>query len=250
MQEEIIKFSEGFSMQSPRFKLYYWPISFRGCFISYILSYFESPFVEISNFDEINSLKELPLNQQPIPFVGPPILNDLIKNKTLSQMPAIIAYLSLELEDVPKDHFQKAIETKIIMDCNDILMEISRYNGSMMWNIEAWREFRSIRLPYWMKLFEEMIHRKHLGQSSISISDLCTFALFGNMIRCLPQLQEDLLKHAPKVFHLCEKMMSIPQLSRYITNQEKKYKKRYCGGYIEESIKKMLTLDEQKISTS
>ena len=42
----------------PRFQLYYWPIPFRGCFISYLFAYQDVPLRIEASFDAINALKD------------------------------------------------------------------------------------------------------------------------------------------------------------------------------------------------
>ena len=67
--------------------------------------------------------------------------------------------------------------------------------------------------------------------------------MFGNMVRCLPELEAEILGHAPAVHALCNKIGSQPSLARYVADEERKYGKLYCGGQIEESIRKMLRMD-------
>lgn len=117
----------------PRFKLHYWPIPFRGCFVSYLFAYRQVPLLEETGFDEIRELMSRHPSEQDVPFMGPPVLHDLESGRALSQMPAIVLYVSRVLDFMPEDPFDVAMGMKVIMDCNDVLMEICRYNGSMMW---------------------------------------------------------------------------------------------------------------------
>ena len=132
---------------------------------------------------------------------------------------------------------------KILMDCNDVLMEICRYNGSSMWVREEWIEFRSQRFPRWLQIFEESMKRGYLGTDSVTFADIGVFALFANMIRCLPGLEADILTHAPSIHALCERLAAQPSLAAYVAGEEQSYGKLYCGGQIEASIRKMLELD-------
>ena len=227
----------------PRFQLYYWPIPFRGCFVSYLFAYRGVPLLEEASYDDIRRLIAQHPSDQSVPFMGPPVLKDLELDRTLSQMPAIVLYASRELDLLPEDPFDLATGLKVLMDCNDLLMEICRYNGSMMWERNEWTQFRSKRLPRWMQIFEETLTRGFLGKDKISFADIGVFALFGNMTRCLPELEADLLRHAPGIHAHCQKVGSQPSLAAYVANDEKRYGKLYCGGQIEESIRKMLALD-------
>ena len=132
---------------------------------------------------------------------------------------------------------------KILMDCNDVLMEVCRYNGSSMWTREEWTSFRSERLPRWMQIFEESLQRGFIGKDPVSFADIGVFALFGNMTRCLPELDPDLLEHAPGIHALCQRVGFQPSLARYVAGDEEKYGKLYCGGQIEKSIREMLDTD-------
>jgi glutathione S-transferase len=227
----------------PRFKLYYWPVPFRGCFISYLFAYRGVPLLEETGFEENMNLKSRHPSQQDIPFMGPPVIRELESGRTLSQMPAIVLYVARELDLTPEDPFDVAMCMKVLMDCNDVLMEICRYNGSLMWEREEWNQFRSQRLPRWMQIFEESLKRGTIGKAPVSFADIGVFALFGNMTRCLPELEADLLAHAPGIHALCQRIGSQPSLGKYVADEERKYGKLYCGGQIEKSIRKMLEMD-------
>ena len=230
-------------MSQPEFELYYWPVPFRGCFVSYLFAYRDVPLLDKSDFEEIEDLMSRDPGEQDIPFMGPPVILDLERNRTLSQMPAIVLYVSPKLDLMPDDTFDQAMCMKILMDCNDVLMEICRYNGSTMWEREEWRQFRSQRFPRWMQIFEESLKRGFFGKDLVSFADIGVFALFGNMMRCLPGLENDLLSHAPGIHALCQRIGAEPSLARYVAEQELKYGKLYCGGQIEKSIRKMLGMD-------
>ncbi len=230
----------------PGFQLSYWPIPFRGCFVSYLFAYRGVRLLEESAFDEIQALRSRPPSDQEIPFMGPPVLRDLESGRTLSQMPAIVLYASHELDLVPEDTFDLAMCMKVLMDCNDVLMEICRYNGSTMWDREEWIQFRSERLPHWLRIFEESLNRGHFGNEPVSFADIGVFALFGNMMRCLPELEPDVLANAPGVHAHCHKIGSMPSLADYVANESERYGQLYCGGYIEESIRRMLAMDVEE----
>jgi len=227
----------------PRFQLYYWPLPFRGCFVSYLFAFRNIPLLEETDFEENRILKSLAPSEQKIPFMGPPVLRDLESGRTLSQMPAIVLYVSHELGLMPDDPFDVAMCMKVLMDCNDLLMEICRYNGSIMWEREQWTEFRSQRLPRWLDIFEESLKRGTIGTDPVSFADIGVFALFGNMARCLPQLEADVRDRAPGIHALCQRIGSEPSLARLVASQEQAYGTTYCGGQIEQSIREMLAMD-------
>ena len=230
-------------MPQSNHKLYYWPLPFRGCFISYLFAYTNTPLLQESSYEAINHLKDLPPPNQPIPFIGPPILQILDTNQYLSQMPAITLYVSKELNLQPTDPIDLALAMKVLMDCNDLLMEICRYNGTSMWQRDEWVDFRSKRLPHWCEIFEESLNRGFMGKASANFADIGVYALFGNMLRCLPELEPDVLRHAPGVHAHCQRIGSQPSLADFVAGQEAEYSDLYCGGQIEASIREMLALD-------
>ena len=184
-----------------------------------------------------------PPSEQDLPFMGPPVLRNRESGQSLSQMPAIVLHVSAELDLLPDDPFDLAMSMKVLMDCNDILMEICRYNGSIMWEREKWIEFRTQRLPRWLAILEESLHRGYLGRERVTFADIGVFALLGNMTRCLPQLDLDLLEHAPGIHALCQRIGSRPSVAKYVALQEAEYGDAYCGGQIEQSIRSMLDMD-------
>ncbi len=230
-------------MSEPKYELYYWPLPFRGCFVSHLFAYRNVPLLEVSDFDTIRRLMEQHPSEQDVPFIGPPVLRNRESGQALSQMPAIVLHVSPQLDLMPDDPFDVAMSMKILMDCNDILMEICRYNGSFMWERETWIEFRAQRLPRWLGILEESLNRSFLGRDSATFADIAVFSLLGNMTRCLPQLDADVLEHAPDIHALCGRIGAEPSLARYVTDQEAKYGDAYCGGQIEQSIRRMLEMD-------
>lgn len=226
-----------------RFQLCYWPVPFRACFISYLFAYRDVPLLEETSLEKNADLKNRSPGEQPVPYMGPPLLRDLEADRALSQVPAIVLYVSAELDLAPRDPFDGALCMKVLMDCNDVLMEICRYNGASMWTREEWKSFRSERLPRWMRIFEASLRRGFIGKEAASFADIGVYALFGNMTRCLPELEADLLQHAPGIHAHCREIGARPSLARYVAGEEEKYGKRYCGGQIEQSIREMLAMD-------
>ena len=226
------------------YTLYYWPIPFRGCFVSYLFAYRDEPLLVEASPEENLRLLGLDPGEQPVPFMGPPVLRDLESGLALSQMPAIVLHVARELDFLPEDPMDVAMNMKVLMDCNDLLMEICRYNGSMMWQREDWLLFRSERLPRWISVFEESLARGTIGREHPSFADIGTFALFGNMLRCLPQLEADLRRHGPQVYEHCQRIGAKTSLAQYVAEDEARYGQLYCGGQIEESIREMLERDQ------
>ena len=49
--------------------------------------------------------------------------------------------------------------------------------------------------------------------------------------------------HAPGIHALCGRIGAKPSLANFVAEQERRYGRLYCGGHIEESIRKMLAMD-------
>ena len=60
---------------SAKFALYYWPIPFRGNFVKVLFAYKQEP-LELAAVPELVKLKNLPVAEQPCPFMAPPYLHD------------------------------------------------------------------------------------------------------------------------------------------------------------------------------
>ena len=232
------------------YKLYYWPAPFRGDFIRFLLNEAGEEYEEAS-VQEISELYGLPVEDQPLPMMAPPFLHDRESDVFLSQMPAIVMYLSEKLGLLPEDPYKSAICHKLVLDSNDVLIEMTNYNGSAMWEHESWRQFRNERLKRWFEIFEhtgkkfELLPESGymLGGHQISTADIVTYALWGTMIRCLPELRADCQQHAPHIFGLCQRIENRPNIKQLIEHQEEIYGKQYCGGQIEQSIRSMLKQD-------
>ena len=71
-----------------------------------------------------------------------------------------------------------------------------------------------------MQIFEESVKRGFIGKDLVSFADIGVFALFGNMTRCLPELEADLLNHAPAIHALCQRIGTEPSLAKYVADEE------------------------------
>ncbi len=232
------------------YKLYYWPVPFRGNFIRLLLEEADERYDE-ATYEEIIDLYSMSPEEQPFPSMAPPFLHDLSSDIFLSQMPVIVMYLSEKLNFLPKDSFKSAICLKLVLDSNDVLAEITNLNGMVMWEYKSWRQFREKRLKRWLEIFEQTGQRfglnsksdYMLGGDQISIADIVTYALWGAMIRCLPELSVDCRKHAPNIFALCQRIENRPRIQQFVEGQIQSYGTLYCGGQIEKSIRSMLEQD-------
>jgi glutathione S-transferase len=181
------------------------------------------------------------------PGMAPPYLYDCRNRIYLAQMPAILMHLGRRYDYLPKRAETLGLALKAILDCNDVLMDITNFNGMKMWQKPEWRDFRAYRLADWMKLFEKtgLEHglkgdKGFLLGSRISVADIATAALFGTLIYSFPRLETDLQENAPKILALCQRIESRSSIRSFLDRQRQEYGRAYCGGQIEESIRKMI----------
>ena len=235
------------------YKLYYWPVPFRGNFIRLLLEEADERYDEATD-EEIIDLYSMSPAEQPFPSMAPPFLQDLRSDIFLSQMPVIVMYLSEKLNFLPQDSLKSSLCLKLLLDSNDVLAEITNLNGAVMWEYQLWREFREKRLKRWLEIFEQTgqqfgLNAKSeymLGGDQISVADIVTYALWGTMIRCLPELSVDCQKHSPNIFTLCQRIENRPKIQQFVEGQLRSYGKLYCGVQIEKSIRSMLVQDTQQ----
>jgi len=92
-----------------RFQLYYWPLPFRGCFVSYLFANRDVPLAVETRPEEIQRMLRQHPGEQAVPFMGPPVLRDLESGRWLSQMPAISLYVAHELDLLPENPLDVAV---------------------------------------------------------------------------------------------------------------------------------------------
>lgn len=225
------------------YKFYYWDVPFRGNFIQTFLEEVEAKY-ERHDATEIYPERSLKIRN---PGMAPPYLYECKNKKYLAQMPAILMHLGKKYDYLPKRPETLTLALKTILDCNDVLIEITNCNGMEMWNKKSWKEFRSNRLSRWMKIFEKtgLEHglkgdKGFLLGSAISVADIATTALFGTLVYCFPELANDLRKNAPHITTLCQRIEARPSIQPFLERQRQEYGKAYCGGQIERSLREMI----------
>lgn len=225
------------------YTLYYWPIPFRGQFVRAVLAHVSAKWDEVE-FDEIIALKGEAPSRQPIPFMGPPLLMDRETGTAIAQLPAILNYLGEKHDLVPHGLMLRSITHKIIADANDVLYEMTRYNGAQMWTAEAWSEFQP-RLVRWMSIFEETGRRHNLradsgyllGTQDPSMADFVAAILWGTMTAKLTALRPMLDEHAPAIAGLSDRVFAVPEQSELRSRSDAMYGTGWCGGQIEASLR-------------
>lgn len=230
----------------PDYTLIYWPVPFRGQFVRAVLAHVGASWDE-AGIDEIADLKSRAPADQPVPFIGPPVLTDHRANVSLAQMPAILGYLGRKHGLMPDDLPRQALTDKIVADANDVLYEITRHNGARMWDRASWAAFEP-RLARWMEMFE-VLGRRHgltpdqgfmLGTPAVGLADLVTHILWGTMTAKLPALRPRLDETAPAIAGLSDRVASLPEQARLRQESDASYGDEWCSGQIEASLRAVL----------
>ena len=229
------------------FDLYYWPVPFRGQFIRGILAYAECSWDEHS-FDEIEEVMGLDAEEQPIAFMGPPILNDRLQNFAVSQMPAIAIYLGERLELLPSTIEGRALTAKIVNDANDVIDELTLDGGREMWTGEKWNEFVP-RLQKWIRIFQDTGRRNGLttneglilGTEKPGVADIVTSILWSTMADRFAKIEAIIEETSPTIWSLSKRVQEIPSLAALSTKSFNDYGTSYCGGEIEKSLRRVAT---------
>lgn len=228
------------------YELYYWSVPFRGQFVRAVLAYAGRTWNEGGD-DAIAALMEAPVEQMPVPFMGPPLLIDRTSDFAIAEMPAIILYLGETLGLMPATPALRALTMKIVNDANDVIDDITLDGGRLMWTETSWQDFVP-RLKKWMSLWEET-GRRHgltedagflLGGETPGVADIVTAILWSTMADRFPAIGAILDQIAPMTAALTRRVADLPALAELAAKARQDYGSAYCGGQIEASLRKVL----------
>lgn len=225
------------------YDFYYWPLPFRGQFIRAILAYAGKDWIE-NDADRISQLMDLEPADQPVPFMGPPLLIDKARGLALSQMPAIALHLGETLGLMPDNAEARALSAKIVNDANDVIDELTLDGGREMWTKASWEAFVP-RLKRWMAFWEALGTRHGLtaeagfllGTREAGIADIVTAVLWTTMTDRFASIAGMLEDTAPRTAGLARRMHKVPTLAALKAKAFEDYGEAYCGGEIEKSLR-------------
>ncbi len=188
-----------------------------------------------------------PLEDMPVPFMGPPVLIDRNADVSLAQMPAIILYLGETLNLMPGTPAQRAMMIKMTNDANDVIDEITLNGGDHMWTERRWAEFMP-RLTKWMSMWEDTGRRNGLshdagyilGSKTPGIADVITATLWTTMTERFSRIRGLFEETAPNTAALCRRVSSLPPLVKLASTAREDYGQAYAGGQIGGSMAKIL----------
>ncbi|MEH3048112.1 glutathione S-transferase [Sphingomonas adhaesiva] len=225
------------------YDLYYWPLPFRGQFIRAILAYAGKSWTE-HDADENAALLERDPAEQPIAFMGPPLLIDGETRCAISQMAAIALYLGERLDLLPDTAEGRALTAKVVNDANDVIDELTRNGGTSMWTPSAWEAFVP-RLRKWMRIFDAVGARHGLsadrgfllGTPAPGVADIVTATLWSTMADRLPTIATLGAETTPTIWGLTRRIQALPALDALKRKSFADYGDAYCGGDIERSLR-------------
>lgn len=228
------------------YTLYYWPIQFRGQFVRSVLVHTGCTWEE-AGYEATLAQRTSAHGEQLIAHMGPPVLTDHQGKIHISQMPAILTYLGDKHGLTGTEPAARAICLKLVCDANDVLYEMTRYNGAQMWTDRAWAEFQP-RLHRWMGVFEETARRHGvtadtgflLGGDAPGLGDLVTSTLWGTMTAKLPALRPVLDRQAPVIAGLADRIAALPGQIDLKASSDAAFGDAWCGGQIEASLRQVL----------
>jgi glutathione S-transferase len=228
------------------YELYYWSVPFRGQFVRAILAYAGRTWNEAGD-GAIADLMGRPIEDMPVPFMGPPLLIDRKADVAIAEMPAIVLYLGETLDLMPATPALRALTMKVVNDANDVIDEITLDGGREMWTEARWRAFVP-RLEKWMSIWEET-GRRHglkadsgylLGGDAPGVADIVTATLWSTMADRFGEIAALLSKAAPLTAALTRRVADLPPLAALAEKAWQDYGDAYCGGQIEASLRKVL----------
>lgn len=227
------------------FDLYYWPVPFRGQFLRAILAFADAHWTE-HDADEIAALMDRAPAEQPIAFMGPPVLVDRERDFVTAQMPAIALYLGERLDLLPASPEGRALTAKVANDANDVIDELTLDGGREMWTQEKWDAFVP-RLQKWMRIFDALGARHGLapdagfllGTAEPGVADIVTATLWATMADHFPKIARLGERTAPAIWGLARRLQETPRLAALKQKSLSDFGDAYCGGEIETSLRKV-----------
>jgi glutathione S-transferase len=225
------------------YTLIYWPVPFRGQFIRAILAHAGKTWDES---DEVAELTGAAPADQPVPFMGPPVLIDERNGFRLSEMSAIAFYLGETLDLLPTGVQGRSMSIKVANDANDVIDEITNDGGREMWTPDSWQAYLP-RLRRWMEIFEVTARRNGLtpetgfllGGDRAGIADIITATLWGTLAEKFPKIRIILEDQAPLIAGLTKRMWATKGFADLAAFSKARFGEAYCGGEIEESLRKV-----------
>jgi len=227
------------------YTLCYWPVPFRGQFIRAILAHAGKSWTETDTVADLTCAQP---DQQPIPFMGPPMLIEDATGFAIAEMPAIAFYLGETLGLLPESPEDRALTLKMVCDANDVIDEITLQGGREMWTEGTWKEFLP-RLARWMRIWEITGERHGLeeksgflfGHKKAGIADIVTATLWSILGDKFPSIGKQLGTEAPRTAALAHRLWKTPALAKLAELSDKKYgQDTYAGGQIGASLNEVV----------
>lgn len=215
--------------------VYYWPLRFRGNFIKLVLADAGVSYKTASREEVFATYKSPP---SPV-LMAPPMVK--VGSFMVNQTPAATQYVAKKYGYEPESAENSALALKALLDCNDIIHELTRNNGHQMWDDEAWTAFVSQRLPRWLGVIDaytKLNEGDFIFGAKICYADLALYNLIE--LFTLAGMGDYLKAKCPGAVALAAVVGARPGVKALVEEQAKEYGDGVCGGQIEKSIRAMV----------
>ncbi len=221
-------------------KLYYWALPFRCIYIEIFLHLNAISYERVDSEQVIEKKLRMKSNLA-YPGFAPPFLE--IDKRSFSQMPATLMYLNEKFKFYCDDIESSYFSMKCLLDVTDLMAEITRNNGSMMWDSESWELFEKGRLTQWLQIFELQAKNRSgtfLLSDSPSVADIAYLGCFSLLMHSFPYFDKMIRSSYPEILHIVDKFKEIESINNYLNKQWETFGTLYCGGQIENSIREQI----------
>ncbi len=218
-------------------KLYYWDIAFRCIYIEIFFHLNDIKYERVDS-DEVVEKRQMMKSNLVYPGFAPPYLE--IDDKSFSQMPAAMMYLNDKYQFYCGNHEDSYFSLKALLDVTDFMAEITRNNGSMMWDRDSWLKFEKGRMRDWLQLFELQSKNRSanfLLSNSPSIADIAYLGCFSLLMHSFSYFDKMIRSSYPEILHIINEFKKIKSINDYLDSQWDQFGTIYCGGQIEKSIR-------------
>ena len=221
-------------------KLYYWNLPLRCIYIELFCDYMNINYERVAPEEVVKKKKIMPLNEKYAGF-APPFIE--IDGRSYSQMPAALFYLNNKYGKSTTDTEESYFGLKCLLDVTDFMAEITRHNGSMMWDTQSWKEFESVRMKTWLSMFENQAKKRNgnfLCGNSPGIPDIAYLGCFSLLMHSFSYFNDMIRSSYPEIMHVITEFQKYDSIAKCLNKIWEQHGTLYCGGKIEKSIRSQI----------
>ena len=158
-------------------------------------------------------------------------------------MPAAMFYLHNKYGTSTTDAEESYFGLKCLLDVTDFMAEITRHNGSMMWDTQSWKEFESMRMKTWLSMFENQAKKRNgnfLCGNSPGIPDIAYLGCFSLLMHSFSYFNDMIRSSYPEIMHVITEFQKYDSIAKCLNKIWEQHGTLYCGGKIEKSIRSQI----------